>query len=498
MVRDHNPITIEEFNGLWARGDIDSCPLDHFTDTNNISFSESAFGTRDGFDTYSATRHPVRMYEYNATGLGLEGLIILNNVGEIHHVIGLTDFLVMTIPTMTDFGFVEFDGRCYISPSTNTGPGGLAGEKVWVYLGDQMTPGRVAAGVAPVNADGLLAVANSATVGSIEAGIHIFGVVYETDTGYLTAIGPDTLPVLTATGGFKADLTNIDVSPNAYVKKRHIVATRAIDPSLYTGNTQGYQFFFLPDGVIPDNVTTIKTVDFFDSELLDDASHLFDNYSSIPAGGGLGLYHNRLLDWDSDVGPASVLVSAPGEPEAISQVDGLILVPFQGQGITHCHEYRDVLYICKINSTIACSDNGDVPSSWQTEIIDQGIGAAKHGIAIVGEVGSINIEFLLVFNLSGIFVFNGTYTRPELSYKIKDFWLSIDLNTKILLSEFYNDVLNQIIAINFPYLNMILIGDYSNGLDFKAIKWAKWTIATPTTTMALIGKTNTFLLGSNP
>src|SRR5260221_7281042 len=119
-MRDHLPITIEDFNGLWARGGADSCPLDHFTDTNNIQYSESAFGTRDGLDTYSATREPIRMYEYNATGLGLEGLLLLNKSGEIHHVIGLTDFLVMTIGGMTDFGFVEFAGRAYISPSTNT------------------------------------------------------------------------------------------------------------------------------------------------------------------------------------------------------------------------------------------------------------------------------------------------------------------------------------------------------------------------------------------
>jgi hypothetical protein len=155
-MRDHNPITFEEFNGLWARGGEDSCPDDHFTDCNNVEYIQSGFQTRSGVDTYSATRHPVRMYQYNAGPLGLEGMLILNNVGEIHHVIGLTDFLVMTIATMTDFGFVDFDGRAYISPSSNAGPSGLAGEKLYVYSGDQTTVARKAAGVPPANADGIM------------------------------------------------------------------------------------------------------------------------------------------------------------------------------------------------------------------------------------------------------------------------------------------------------------------------------------------------------
>ncbi len=123
---------------------------------------------------------------------------------------------------------------------------------------------------------------NSGTIGNVEAGIHIFGVVYETDTGYLSSIGPDTLPFVNAPGGFSVDLANIPVSPSVFVTKRHLVATVSIDPTLYTGNTLGYQFFFIPDGVIPNNTATTATVSFFDAELIDDASHLFDNFSSIP------------------------------------------------------------------------------------------------------------------------------------------------------------------------------------------------------------------------
>lgn len=495
-MRNHNPVTIEEFNGLWARGGADSCPMDHFTDQNNIRYIESGFQTRDGLDPYQLIANPVRMYQYNSGTSGLEGVIVLNNVGEIHHVVSGIDFLVMTIASMTDFGFLEYNGRAYISPSSDAGPSGLSGEKLWVYLGDQVTPARVAAGAGPIDADGVMTSANSATVGDVEAGIHIFAVVYETNTGYLTSIGPDTLSALTCTGGFSVDLASIPISPNAYVTKRHIIATKSIDPSLYTGNVRGYQFFFVASAVINDNTSTTLTVSFFDSELLEDASHLLDNFTSIPAGGGLGLYHNRLLLWDTATDISLVYVSAPGEPEAISQVDGLILLPNQGEGITHCAEYRDVLYIFKANTTSATSDNGNEPSSWPVQIVDNGVGCSKHGLAIVGEFGSINIEYLLVHNYSGIFVFNGTYTRPELSYKIKDLWLDFNQLEIILASEFYNDVLHQMIYINIPSENMILMGDYSNGLDFKSIKWATWTFNVSPKTLSLIGKDQILLVGA--
>src|SRR5215510_15970290 len=55
-MRDHSPITIDEFNGLWQRGvnapiaqdAADSVPLDHFSDCNNIQYIESGFETRAG------------------------------------------------------------------------------------------------------------------------------------------------------------------------------------------------------------------------------------------------------------------------------------------------------------------------------------------------------------------------------------------------------------------------------------------------------------------
>ena len=117
--RGHEPVVIEEFNGLWRRGDADSVPIDHFSDCNNIQYIESGFETRDGLDTLIAKNNVVRMYNYRMqTG---ESLLLLDNNGDIYHALldGSNTVYgpILSIAGMTDFGFVAVAGRAYITHS---------------------------------------------------------------------------------------------------------------------------------------------------------------------------------------------------------------------------------------------------------------------------------------------------------------------------------------------------------------------------------------------
>src|SRR5690242_12963653 len=116
--RGHEPVVIEEFNGLWKRGDADSVPIDHFADCNNIQYIESGFRTRDGLDTLIAKGNVARMYNYKLpTG---DSFLILTTDGEIFHAL-LDDTHtvygpILTIAGMTDFNFVQFNTFAYITP----------------------------------------------------------------------------------------------------------------------------------------------------------------------------------------------------------------------------------------------------------------------------------------------------------------------------------------------------------------------------------------------
>jgi hypothetical protein len=412
---------------------------------------------------------------------------------------------------MEDFGFVAISGRAYITPfKTYTNAQGekyqlgIQNEFLYVYNGDQ-TPARKAAGPGPT---GPALGAADDILGATDTGFHLIAVVYETDTGYFTSLGPEVFAAHDFTGVNQIRVFNIPISPAAYVKKRHLVSTKAI--TSYNGDQTGYQFFFIPGGNVDDNTTTVKVVQYFDSDLIADASHLIDNFSEIPAGIALNTYHSRLV-MVGEYGTAETLVglppgitdnrsiarlSFPGEPESISKIDGLIVVPLDGKSLTNVQEFRDILYLFKKTRTFAYSDNNDEPVTWTEEVLDQGIGAPVHGIATVLDTGGVNTDFLIIVDWSGMMLFNGTYSQPEMSWKIEDFWRLLDRNSFHEI-QIVNDSINKKIWMTLPdpYRKMLLHANYSNGMNAKDIRWARWIFDINAYTIALI-ETDRLVIGT--
>jgi hypothetical protein len=495
-MRDHVPVLIDEFNGFWKRGDDEAVPLDHFSDVQNIAFFEKGFRTRDGINPFIIDPEDCinmsnvkRIYAYVAQGQH-NSMLVLDNAGNIFHTNSPTPCVpILTVIGMDDFAFVSIAGRAYISP--NNSVLGLENEFIYVYKGDG-TPARKAAGAGPSSTP-IVAAAGGA--GNVEAGTRIFGVVYETDTGFLTQVGG--LVDVTLDGTTEVDLSSIPTSLDTFVIARHIVATRAINPTLFTGDLEGYQLFFVPDGEIPNNVATTISVNFYDADLLDDASHLLDILSEIPAAVAINTYHERMVlggmfgednkEW------SLVRASVAGEPEAFDAVNGLFYVPADDYPITNVQEYRDVLYVFKQIRTYGVPDNGDYPASWPVAVLDQGIGAATHGIAAVLDSGGVNIDYLIIVDYSGVMLFNGSFQRPELSYKIKDYWMNLDRDFFYSI-QILNDSLSQIIYATLPN-QRLLVGYYENGLDAKSIKWSIWKFDVEVSTITLIN-TNTLIIGA--
>ena len=495
-MRDHQPIVLEDFLGLYARGSIEDTPLDHFSDCNNIQFvGDSSFGTRDGIGRHQEVASPLsnvlRMYNYPTSDKNT--LLVLVSGGQIYHVVDSTTIFgpILTIANMTDFGFVPYSGRAYITPFTTESIGGLNrerglnGEFVYVYKGDG-TAARKAAGAGPtVNITPALGGA-----GFTDAGVHIFGYVFETDTGYLTA--PGGLVAFTTTAVNAIDFTTVAVSPDGFVTKRHLVASKVIQS--YNGDVNGYQLFFIPNATIPNNVgTTLSGISFFDADLLLDASHLIDNFSQIPAGVNLTTYHNRMAVCTPYDNISIAYVSAIGEPEAISQIDGLLLVPPDGNPITNMAELRDVFYVTKRNKTVAFTDNGGEPTTWPLTIVDNAMGCGVHGIATVVDAGASNVDYLLIGCYTGLTLFNGRYILPELSWKIAARWAAQSFKTDNRRIQIVNDSVNQKIYIVLTD-RTIMFGNYALGLDPKKIRWAPWTFDVNVNSLALIN-VNELLLG---
>jgi hypothetical protein len=495
-MRDHEPLVLEEFNGWWSRGDLDSCPPDHFTESNNIRYFQGGFDTRGGAAQYLAEDGIVKMYAYNTAD---DGFLILKEDSKIYDIkitggsapsFTYVKTMVLSVPTMNNFKYLNINGRAYITPMKDLGQ--IMNEFIYVY--ERGVGTHKVGGVGATT--GTITAANGAA-GKVDAGYHVFGVVYLSNSGFFTKIGPTTKTALNATGAKKVDLSTIPVpSDTTLFPTKYIVATKAINPSDWTGNLDEGQFFFVPGGDMVSSATT-KTVDFFDTELLDDASYLFDIRTELPSATDLSMYHGRMVALYKSGTATYAYVSAIDEPEVVDTVSGIIDFPENGLGNTAAHVYRDVLYVCKINSTIAVNDNNDEPSSWPKTVIDEGIGSGLFGMCLVGIYkGGVNIEFLINFDYNGIWVFDGVFRRPEVSWKIDSYWKGLSAYNIANLYEIYNDPLKQRLYILLQEFKMIIVGDYENGLDFKSIKWSKWVFDENIRTMCLFDKNNKLIVGS--
>lgn len=489
-LRDHDPIVIDEFNGLWARGDADNTPLDHFQDCENIKFiGSSSFGTRDGIGISQDVDVPLsnvkRVYNYpTPTGNTLIVLTYAAGVGSIYHVLDSDTLFgpLLTITGMVDFAFAPYAGRGYISPFGTFVTGalniekGLEGEFLYVYAGDG-TAARKAAGVALT---GTMTIANGAA-GFTDAGFKLFGFVSETISGYLTP--PGVITPFTTSANSSVSFGSIPTSGDPNVTKRHLVATKTIIG--YNGNTTGYTFYFVPNATIDNNIDTfLNNISFFDADLLDDASHLLDNFTEIPAGAALTLYHDRLIVFTTFDEISIGYVSLPGEPEAINQINGIVAMPPDGNPITNGQELRDILYVFKRSRSTSFNDNGDVPSAWPSSLIDNALGTSVHGIATVLDSGSSSIDYLLICTYQGVSLFNGRYVTPELSWKIEDYWRALNRN-EFRKIQIVNAPIQKEIYIVLP-TRKILSGNYANGMDPKKIRWAPWSYNMGVNTVGIV------------
>lgn len=499
-LRDHQPLTLDKFNGLWARGDVENTPLDHFSDCNNVQFfGPQGFSTRDGLGLHQSVVAPLgnvlRMYNYPTADKNTLIVLVQNGGnGEIWHVVDAANVFgpVLTIAGMFDFGFAPYNGRAYITPFiTELVNGmnrerGMNGEFVYVYKGDG-TAARKIAGAGPTTP--ILPTNTGPVTGFTDAGVHIFGYVFETDTGYLSA--PGGLVALTTLADSSVDFNNVAVSPNPAVTKRHIVASAVIQN--YNGDVNGYDLFFIPGATIPNNVGTVLAgISFFDADLLEDATHLLDNFSSVSAGVNLGVYHNRLCVCTQYDNISIIRVSEPGEPEAFNQISGFCLVPPNGNPITNFAELRDVLYVMQRNKTVAFVDNGSDPSSWPLSPIDAAMGCGVHGIATVVDAGSSNVDYLLVGTYLGLTMMNGRYILPELSWKVSAKWAQQTFKTNNRRIQIVNDSVNQKLYIVLTD-RTVLYANYSNGFDPKNIRWGPWSFDVKVNTLALINVSDLLL-----
>ena len=101
------------------------------------------------------------------------------------------------------------------------------------------------------------------------------------------------------------------------------------------------EWFFAPEGRIPDNTTTSKTLSYFDADLVDQADYILEQLPTIPAGVGITSYQGSMVVWGEDANQSTVRVSKAGEPESFNAVEGFTQVePANGGGVRNCRRVQ--------------------------------------------------------------------------------------------------------------------------------------------------------------
>ncbi len=480
-MREHTPIAVTGFNGVYDRGQDDSCPQDHFIDAKNVRFDVSEVYTREGLSLSLTIPNIRRTHSYKRMG-EVPRLLILNSSGSIYDSTNLASPII-TIAGMTDFSCLTFYNRAYIAP--HNGVTGLPGEFLYVYDGSTI---RKAAGLRP---SGSSMVATQGTSGRIEPGTHIIAVAYETASGFITKPGPTLYTVYVAPDDgslnpptYKVDMSGIPTGPSG-TTKRYLLSTKSVEANsggdAYDGNQEGYEFFFVPDGVINNNVDTTLTLDFYDADLIQSADYLFDQLEEIPAPIFITQYAGRMVVGGADTAESVVRISKKNDPESYDAVEGFVTVdPSESGSVRVATEFRNALYMFKSLRAYVTQDNlSTEPVFWEVITIDKGVGSEVFGISTILDAKGTSTDRFVLADRSGLLVFDGYFNRPELTFKVEGIWNRInkEVFSKI---QVLNDPVTQSLYILLPLdgatsPSHVLYGDYSLGLNPTTIKWCLWS-----------------------
>lgn len=489
---EHTPLTTSSFQGIYARSDNTKVPYDHAIDALNMKYRDGEFFTREGSVLDITLPSVLRSYVFNIEGQASRK-ITLSTDGKLFDTTASLITPILEISGMTDFNAVTLNNRCYITP--HNGLLGLANEFVYVYDGTGVA--RKAAGLAPTNAP---TAGDSSNAGNIEAGLHLVAIAYVTHSGFITRISPAVQ--YTAPGSLKANIGNIQIGPSS-TAQRVVLATKII--ITYNGNPEDQDWFFVPNGILDDNTSDTKEIDFFDSELQRSADYLFEQLEEIKAGVNIAIYNERLMSLGSDDDPNTCWVSKPGEPESINEVEGYIQMDSGIGPLQNGFQLRSVWYLNKLNRSLAYVDNGDEALTWKPENVDLSNGTVCHGVSqLLDEDGRNFLDQCLIATKTGLYSFDGTFFKTELSWKIEKIWKRINKayfhKIEVTVNPFSKEICIAVPLDNATSPNYVLYGDFTKGLEPENIRWCIWSFPNAPTTinfdLDFTTKTGLFFFGS--
>lgn len=480
-LRDHSQVPNTQFKGLYANGLSDAVPPGYFIDSLNTQFEQIEVRTRDGNTNIFTLPNIRRFFVYKRLN-ETSRYLILDTDGNFWD--SLYSSPLITNVKWVDFSALNYLNRAYITFHDRVE--GIPGELLQVYEGAGPGTLRPAGGSPPIGFTLTCSMSNNS--GNLGLGTYLVAVCYETSSGFITAPGPDVFGSVDSPGGFKLNVDGIGIGPDGTVARRLLV-TKSIPPGIYDGNQYGYEFFFCPNGRIPDNTTTfLHDIDFFDDDLIDSADYLFDSRNTIPCGLGLTIYNNRMALWGVPGYEHYLFLSTAMFVETYDQTAGLLFLdPSDAiSSIKNAVDHETSLFIQTQDRTYITVDNGSDPDTWRCDPLDKAIGAEIFSVSKLLDSRGTSVKRFFQGDTSGIYVYEGGgYTDPPFTTNIVDLWDRINKNqfNKVQLVD---DPEAKLIYAAVPLDNAvecshIFVGDYYNAFNRygqlvpSQVRWSLWS-----------------------
>lgn len=490
-LRDHEQVVLPGWKGLYSNGMDDAVPPGFFIDSLNTQFETIEVRTRDGSTKIFDKANIRRFFVYKRLN-ETSRYLILDTDGNLWD--SLYGSPIYTNPLAVDFSALNYLNRAYITFHDRVQ--GITGLNLQIYEGAGPGTIRPVGGAAP---SGFTLVPTiSAESGNLGNGKYLVAVAFETSSGFITGPGPAVFGEVDSPGGFKLDVSAIPIGPVGTVARR-ILITKSIPAGLYTGNQFGYEYFFCPNGRIPNNTSTQALgINFFDDDLIDSADYLFDNRSTVPCGLGLTIYNNRMCLWGVPEFEHYVFFSTAIFVEMFDQTGGLLFLdPSDAiSSIKNVVDHETSLFIQTQDRTYVTVDNGNDPDTWRCDPLDKAIGAEVFSVSKILDSRGTSVKRYFQGDKSGIYVYEGGgFQDPPFTANITDLWARINkkqFNKVMLVDDPEGKLLYAAIPLDSATeCSHIVVGDYNTAFNRygqlvgSLVRWSLWTFPWDVSTIVL-------------
>lgn len=476
-LRDYRLGRITDFKGWWSLVDPTDIPRSYARYARNCKYIPGKVGSREGFSPlFTPAALAVNLYNWITSSfnalLSYEGSTVRARLID-----GGTYNSPQDLFTQTGKGLsvAESGLRTYLTVFDSNGLG--AGQ---VRVADATT-GIIAyvdkAFGGPFSATTSV---TSLGAGNCSPGIHNFGFVYRTRTGFMGRFCPNNgvafQPVqyqVAATGSG---------SLNMAVTTTFRSDVELIQPIMTTADNLE-KYYFVPNagaGIIPNGLsqTVNLAINIADDVLVQDLEDAtdYDLQMTQTAGGSGPIFPSVVKAVGNRVAYVCdnvVYISAAGKPQSIAQDLNAVQLPGNLR-VTTIEPLRGVYYLFGPHWTFSVTEvESQDPVAWPPTHIDSAIGTlSPHGVCPASR------GMLWVADTAGLFLFSGEYPDRPISYRNQAEWKRINWAAAYNV-EVKDDYINQRVYVAAPLDNNtsrshILVWDYTNGRDPESVQFSLW------------------------